>query len=211
MHALAFVPTLNSVCSMPAAFTRRQWLRLSAGPLIPLGVWPGRLCGADAPAHDDFTFIAVNDLHALEDACHPWFDDVVRQMKASAPTAEFCLLGGDLAENGTPAQLNLIKDSFSALGIPCHAVVGNHDYQSATDRSAYEQIFPEQINYSFTRRGWQIIVSFAFVPSLSPGSIKTCPNWTSIARPSCSLIFHWAIPSGPGLSTPTIYLSAVMG
>jgi hypothetical protein len=62
-----------------------------------------------------------------------------------------------LAENGTPAQLTLIKDSFSALGIPCHAVVGNHDHQSDTDRSAYEQIFPEQINYAFPHRGWQII------------------------------------------------------
>jgi calcineurin-like phosphoesterase family protein len=142
---------------MAAALTRREWLRLSAGALLSVGVWPGRLCGADAPATHDFTFIAVNDLHALEDACHPWFDDVVRQMKTSAPTAEFCLVGGDLAENGTPAQLTLINDSFSALGIPCHTVVGNHDYQSATDRSAYEQIFPEQINYSFTHRGWQII------------------------------------------------------
>ena len=78
-------------------------------------------------------------------------------MKTSAPTAEFCLLGGDLADNGTPAQLTLIKDSFSALGIPCYAVVGNHDYQSDTDRSAYERIFPEQINYSFAHRGWQIV------------------------------------------------------
>jgi len=142
---------------MPAALTRREWLRLSAGALLSLGVWPGRLRGADAPANDDFTFIAVNDLHALQEACRPWFDEVVCQMKASAPTAEFCLLGGDLAENGAPAQLTLIRDSFSALGIPCHAVVGNHDYQSVIDRSAYEQIFPEQINYSFTHRGWQII------------------------------------------------------
>ena len=142
---------------MPAALSRREWLRLSAGALLSLGVWPGRLRGADAPATHDFTFIAVNDLHALEDACRPWFDEVVRQMKASAPAAEFCLLGGDLAENGTPAQLTLIKDSFSALGIPCHAVVGNHDYQSFSNRWAYEQIFPEQINYSFTHRGWQII------------------------------------------------------
>ena len=68
-----------------------------------------------------------------------------------------CLLGGDLAENGTPAQLTLIKDAFSALGIPFSSVVGNHDYLSATNRSAYERIFPEQINYSFIHRGWQII------------------------------------------------------
>ena len=51
---------------MRSCITRREWLRLSAGALLSLGVWPGRLRGADAPAtHDDFTFIAVNDLHAL--------------------------------------------------------------------------------------------------------------------------------------------------
>ncbi|MFZ3375078.1 MAG: metallophosphoesterase [Chthoniobacterales bacterium] len=141
------------------SLTRREWLRLSAGAgtLLSLGLWPGRLRGEDAPATDDFTFIAVNDLHALEPTCRPWFDQVVRQMKASAPTAEFCLLGGDQADEGTAAQLTLIKESFSALGIACHAVVGNHDYRSDTDRSAYERIFPEQINYTFTHRGWQII------------------------------------------------------
>ena len=142
---------------MPDTLTRRQWVRLGAGALLSLGVWPGRLCGEEAPAHDDFDFIAVNDLHALEPACRSWFDNVVRQMKASAPSAEFCLLGGDLADNGTPAQLTLIKEAFSALGIPCHAVVGNHDHLSDTDRSAYEQIFPNQINYTFEHRGWQII------------------------------------------------------
>src|ERR1700688_1653789 len=70
---------------MPTALTRREWLRLtagaSAGTLLSLGLWPGRLRGADAPPSDDFTFIAVNDLHALEPACRPWFDIVVRQMK----------------------------------------------------------------------------------------------------------------------------------
>src|SRR5204862_8219339 len=120
---------------MPAALTRREWLRLSAGALLSLGVWPGRLRGADAPAHDDFTFIAVNDLHALEDACRPWFESVVRQMKASAPTAEFCLLGGDLADKGRPAQLTLIKDSFSALCIPCNSWIGNHDHLEETPLS----------------------------------------------------------------------------
>jgi hypothetical protein len=91
---------------MPAALTRREWLRLSAGALLSLGVWPGRLRGADAPATHDFTFIAVNDLHALEEAWRPWFDEVVCQMKASAPTAEFCLLGGDLAEKGRARAIN---------------------------------------------------------------------------------------------------------
>ena len=34
---------------MPTALTRREWLRLSAGALLSLGVWPGRLRGEDAP------------------------------------------------------------------------------------------------------------------------------------------------------------------
>jgi hypothetical protein len=142
-----------------ASLTRREWLRLSAraGALLSLGVWPGRLRGANAPATDDFTFIAVNDLHALEPACRPWFDEVVRQMKRSAPDAAFCLLGGDLSDTGTSEQLTLIKNSFTTLGIPYHAVVGNHDYLSPTDRSAYERIFPAQINYGFNRHGWQVV------------------------------------------------------
>ena len=61
---------------MRSAITRRKWLRLSAGALLSLGVWPGRLRGADAPAHDDFTFIAVNDLHALEAALERGLKDV---------------------------------------------------------------------------------------------------------------------------------------
>ena len=97
MHPVAFFATLISVYSCPLPLTRREWLRLSAGAgtLLSLGLWPGRLRGADAPATDNFTFIAVNDLHALEPACRPWFDETVRQMKTSAPNAAFCLLGGD--------------------------------------------------------------------------------------------------------------------
>ena len=101
-------------------------------------------------------------------------------------------------------------------------MVGNHDYQSATDRSAYERIFPEQINYSFTHRGWQIIglnssegtkakETKISATSSHLVSIKTCPNWILIVLPSYSLIFRWATRSSRGLSMPTIYLSAAMG
>jgi predicted MPP superfamily phosphohydrolase len=106
---------------------------------------------------NDFTFIAVNDLHYLEPACRPWFDQVVRQMKESAPRAEFCLLGGDLADNGTAPQLTAIRDAFARLEIPVHTVIGNHDHISDRDRSAYEKIFPNQINYHFEHGGWQVI------------------------------------------------------
>lgn len=146
-----------STAVRPRTLTRREWLRLSAGTLLSLGLWPGRLRAEDAPAAENFTFIAVNDLHALEPACRPWFSEVVRQMKASAPTADFCLLGGDLADNGMAPQFKIIKETFALLGVSCHAVVGNHDHLTDTDRSAYEKIYPNQINYTFDHRGWQII------------------------------------------------------
>ena len=112
---------------------------------------------AQKPADEKFTFIAVNDLHFREAACRPWFEKVVAQMKQSAPKAEFCLLGGDLADQGTPAQLTGIRDAFAQLEIPVHVVVGNHDYIAGSNRLAYERIFPEQINYYFEHRGWQVI------------------------------------------------------
>jgi predicted MPP superfamily phosphohydrolase len=131
-------------------------LRLGAAGLLALGLRPRRLLGAEA-ADEKFTFIAVNDLHFREVACRPWFEKVVAQMKQSASKAEFCLLGGDLADQGTPAQLTGIRDAFAKLEIPVHVVVGNHDYIAGSNRLAYERIFPGQINYHFEHRGWQVI------------------------------------------------------
>ena len=131
-------------------------LRLGAAGLLALGLRPRRLLGAGT-AEEEFTFIAVNDLHFSEAACRPWFEKVVAQMKQSAPKAEFCLLGGDLADQGTPLQLTGIRDAFAKLEIPVHVVVGNHDYIAGTNRMVYERIFPGQINYQFEHRGWQVI------------------------------------------------------
>lgn len=143
---------------MNRSISRREMLRLGGAGLVGLRLWSGQIFAEPtATSSDEFSFIAVNDLHYLEPACRPWFDQVVRQMKTSAPKAEFCLLGGDLADNGTIEQLTEVRDALAYLGIPVHTVVGNHDHLSDTDRSAYEKIFPEQINYRFEHGGWQVI------------------------------------------------------
>jgi 3',5'-cyclic AMP phosphodiesterase CpdA len=143
---------------MSRSISRREMLRLGGAGLLGLGLWPGCLLGEpNAASSEEFSFIAINDLHYLEAACRPWFDKVVKQIKSSAPRAEFCLLGGDLADNGTVEQLTGIRDAFAGLGIPLHAVIGNHDHLTDTDRSAYEEIFPGQFNYHFEHRGWQVI------------------------------------------------------
>src|ERR1043166_9385647 len=117
--------------------TRRDVIRLGAGTLLSIGLWPGRLSASDSPPTGDFTFFSINDLHYREAACTPWFEKVIAQMKKSAPDAEFCLLGGDIADNGTHEQLMAIRRLFENLGIPSYSVIGNHDFRTQTDHASY--------------------------------------------------------------------------
>lgn len=136
---------------------RRDLLHMSAGALLSSGLWPGRLRAAGNGVGENFSFLTVNDLHFKENACAPWFEKIVAAMKASAPQAEFCLLGGDLADSGTRAQLSGVHTTFQGLKIPLYATPGNHDHLTDTDRKAYDEFFPGHLNQVFTHRGWQII------------------------------------------------------
>ncbi len=129
----------------------------SAGSLLALGLWPGALRAEGQGNSGEFSFIAVNDLHYLNDHCGPWFERVVEQMKASQPKIDLCLIGGDFSEKGTPAELTAVRDHFKKLGVPSYGVIGNHDYFTQTDRKAYEETFPGRINYHFEHRGWQFV------------------------------------------------------
>lgn len=135
--------------------TRRELLRTSAATLLAAGVWPGSLWAADST--DEFRFLAVNDLHSRDNKCAPWFEKVVGQMKAEADKIDFCLIEGDLADNGKPEQFARVRDIFQTLNMPVHVVIGNHDYLKQDDRKPYEDLFPRQINYFFEHRGWQFL------------------------------------------------------
>ena len=102
---------------MVGEVTRREFLRLNAGTLLALGLWPGRLRADDLGRARGFTFLVVNDLHFFNEECWPWFEGVAREMKIAAPDAEFCLLCGDLADSGLPDQHDGIRDAFETLGI----------------------------------------------------------------------------------------------
>jgi len=143
---------------MGGNITRREWIRLSAGTLLALGLWPGRLRADDLRNTGNFTFLVANDLHFYDYGCWPWFEQAVTAMKRSAPDAEFCLLCGDLADSGLPDQHIGIRDTFEKLGLPVYATIGNHDYFTRTDRRSYEQTFKDRINYSFDHAGWQMVV-----------------------------------------------------
>lgn len=137
--------------------TRREMLRLSAGSLFALGLWPGVLRAAGRGNSGEFTFLAINDVHYEDEHCGAWFEKVVRRMKATTPGPDFCLMAGDFAEHGKSDELAAIRDLFASLGILTYGVIGNHDYKSQEDRKPYEDIFPGRINYHFEHKGWQFV------------------------------------------------------
>lgn len=105
-----------------------------------------------------FRFIAANDLHYDTGPCREWFTAMVEQMKTSAPDAAFCLLCGDLANTGQKDALAAVKEIFGGLGVPVHAVPGNHDITDGDEsRANYDEIFPGKLNYHFEHAGWQFI------------------------------------------------------
>lgn len=133
--------------------SRRAALRsLGAGALLASGLWPGHAFGKPGGS---FRFVVVNDLHYIDEACGKWLAGVVTKIKAEKP--DFCLIAGDLTEHGKEDHLKAVREVLGGLGVPYHVVVGNHDYATHTDRAPYEQVFPNQLNYSFEHKGWQVI------------------------------------------------------
>jgi len=137
--------------------SRRQMLRTSAGSLLAAGLWPGVFQAADADAGESFHFVVLNDLHYLDKNCTAWHEGVVKQIKAHKEKVEFCLLVGDLAENGKAEQFDPVRTIYKGLDRPVHVVMGNHDWQTVKDRKAYDDLFPKATNYSFEHRGWQFV------------------------------------------------------
>jgi 3',5'-cyclic AMP phosphodiesterase CpdA len=134
-------------------YSRRDALRrLSAGMLLASGFWPGH---ALAKAGGTFRFVVINDLHYIDDDCGKWLAGVVTRIKAEKP--DFCLVAGDLTEHGKREHLEGVRAVLDRLAVPYHVVIGNHDYTTHTDRTGYEQVFPNQLNYAFEHDGWQFI------------------------------------------------------
>jgi 3',5'-cyclic AMP phosphodiesterase CpdA len=136
--------------------TRRQLLRQSPTALLAAGLWPGALAAGD-PDAGTFSFLVANDLHSFNKECAPWFERVARQMAGHAENPELMFFAGDLANDGTAAQLGQVKDFFLSGKTPAYVVPGNHDYAKGNDRKAYDELFPGRLNYAVEHRGWQFV------------------------------------------------------
>lgn len=129
-----------------------------------MGAWPGRSLhahGANAPGDSPsdqppFRFIVVNDTHYLSKECDPWMRGMIASMNKHADIA-FGLHLGDVTDTGAQADLEIMAEVLKEAKFPFHTQPGNHDYRTATDRSAYDTVFPGATNYAFTHERWQFV------------------------------------------------------
>jgi 3',5'-cyclic AMP phosphodiesterase CpdA len=137
---------------------RRDVLRLGASAAIYAALTDRWARAADdAKASEDFTFVVVNDIHYFDKRCAAWLAERVIP-RINDHKADFCLIVGDLSEDGTVRQNAEVKDVLKGINVPMHVVVGNHDYQAANnDRKPFEDQWPKSLNYHFEHRGWQFM------------------------------------------------------
>jgi calcineurin-like phosphoesterase family protein len=126
--------------------------------LLAAGLSPGCARFADGGRGESgFTFVVINDAHFFTPKCPGFYARVKASVLAQSPRPELCLFAGDLSDNGTPKEIGPMKEILSSFGMPWHAVPGNHDYVTQTDRSGYDTLLPGKLNYTFEHRGWRII------------------------------------------------------
>jgi 3',5'-cyclic AMP phosphodiesterase CpdA len=141
---------------MNTTISRRRLMKMSAAALLARGLWPGALAAQDA-AVGDVPFICVNDLHYVDEGCAPFFRMMLGKMKEAAPQAKLLIIVGDLCDNGTAVQHPAIKEILKSSGLELKVVMGNHDWTSQTDRKAFEQTWPDSLNYTLEHDGWQFV------------------------------------------------------
>jgi hypothetical protein len=80
---------------------------------------------------------------------------VAAAVEAESP--DFCVLAGDIANRGLESSLKAIRGIFGEREFSLYTVPGNHDCDVTGDTSLYTAVFPEALNYHFTRGAWQFI------------------------------------------------------
>ena len=136
-------------------FTRRDALRLGGSALLGT-VLPASDASATAGV-EEFRFVVATDLHYRDARCGEWLMRVAAHVRALRPRPAFVVLGGDLSEDGTRAQLGAVHEIFRALPMPVHSIIGNHDYDLDGRCGEYERLHGPRLNYRFEHDAWQFL------------------------------------------------------
>jgi 3',5'-cyclic AMP phosphodiesterase CpdA len=143
--------------SLDGLITRREMLRISAAGLVALGLGRATSRAAEIEHEEvgEFSFAVLNDLHFRDERCRPWCEAIARAIRSHG--AEFCVINGDISENGQSDQLVAVREIFAAAGLHLRVTIGNHDHLSDDSQKPFEEVFPNSLNYHFKHRGWQFV------------------------------------------------------
>ncbi len=113
-------------------------------------------------------------IHGLDPAAR--LDSCVAHINAHHADARFCIVSGDLTDDGRPAAYRALKRVLDGLAVPYHLMVGNHD-----DRAALLAVFPESprdadgfVQYALETPAGRVLVLDTVEPGSPGGSF--CPR-----------------------------------
>lgn len=177
--AVAIAPTLG------AGTTQCEYhLVLPAGESGVL-----RLAPSDSESDAPLTFGVFGDVQGAVDRV----GDIYRRMNAD-PELRFVACTGDLTENGTGAQLDVIQQGLRELRVPLYSTVGNHELGSGP--SEWHDRFG-RASFHFAFHG----VHLSFVDSgnagIDPIVYDWLGDWLDLAQGSTHLVFTHFAPFDP--------------
>ena len=217
------------------SFLKSAALTTAAISLPIKSAFPGN---TSSPAHFDFVFFTDTHIQPELDAPHGC-DMAFR--KISTVNADFAIMGGDHvfdANSVNRTRANTVFDLYqktqSALSMPLHQVIGNHDTfgtntasgASPSDPAYGKKMYEDRLGktyYSFDHKGWHFIILDSIQPTddrlwdaridpiqlawLKDDLQRTTPNTPiiiSVHVPLVSAYATWGEPVTPGQKYSTL-------
>lgn len=132
-------------------------------------------------------FVVLSDLHLGPPGTAVNGLDPAKRLVAAVeainrdhPDAAFVALAGDLADRGEVAAYYLLQDILSALRVPCHITLGNHDDpQAFLSVFGAERLHPQaRVSEVLDQGGYRIILLDTTTPGTHAGALcEGRRNW----------------------------------
>jgi 3',5'-cyclic-AMP phosphodiesterase len=174
---------------------RRQFLKKIASGASLAVLNPAARFSNERGGADSFSFIHLTDMHVRRKRQgHIGYQACISDVNKNCKTADFALMGGDLAFDGNYTakdefidQIELYKTVSDQLKMPYYNSIGNHDVLgwsarrkvAADDPDLGKKLIMDKLNmsrsyYSFNHKGWHFVV----LDSIYPIELEHGPGYT---------------------------------
>jgi Icc protein len=146
---------------------------------------PASAFDKDQFVKDNFSFLHLTDMHVRRKRQgHKGYEACIHSVNKNSSTAEFVLMGGDLAFDGNYTakdefidQVDLYKSISDRLKMPYYNSIGNHDVLgwnsrrkvSVDDPDLGKKLIMDKLKmpnsyYSFNHKGWHFVIMDSIHP-----------------------------------------------